>query len=663
MTDAPILLDFESVSRADLKKVGGRLYWEHASSRALCCAWYDTASADIGVWQPGDDWPHRGRTLAAHNWRGFDAFAAIRQGWCTAEEARRHIDTSELARRAGLPGALDALGTRWCGFPKDKEASKFTKSLSSVRRPSGAKNPNAISADVWRDLSDDEKRERGVQPEITPEAMRRVITYCLSDVEIMAHGWPMLESWRDLEPEVERVDRVVNDRGVYFDRDLARALLECDRANTDRVIADVARELGATPAEVRAAASSTSQFTAATGAANAQKATVETLDHPLARARQALATIARGKLEAGLARTSDDGRMRDTLRYYGASTGRWSGRGMQLQNMPRPSKRFEKLFEDREFDDMQIDEWICRLADDVRDGRHVADPEEIDLLVRATICAAPGKGLAVCDFSSVEARANAWYAGDQQAVDVFLSGRDTYKVTAASVFGVPYEAVTKPQRHLGKILELACGYGQGGKKFAETAAKMGADLDAVGVNSFAAVRAWRRLHAAIVQFWQDCEDAFVRAIHGEVARVADFTFTPSDDGRDVAIFLPSGRPIVYCDTRISERVIINDDGTERRTQSISMPGMKGVEWLYGGLIVENIIQATCRDLMADAMVRAEDAGLPVVMTVHDEIVSEVDRAAMRDAFVELRRIMTTWPEWAAGFPGNAAGFAGTRYRK
>jgi DNA polymerase len=663
MTDAPILLDFESVSRADLKKIGGRLYWEHPSSRPLCCAWYDTADGSIGVWQPGDEWPHRSRTLAAHNWRGFDAFAAIRLGWCTAEEARQYVDTSELARRAGLPGALDALGTRWCGFPKDKEASRFTKSLSSVRRPSGAKNPNAISADVWRDLSDDEKRERGVQPEITPEAMQRVITYCLSDVEIMAHGWPMLESWRNIEPDVERVDRIVNDRGVYFDRELARALLECDAANTERVIAEVAEEMWATPEEVRAQASSPSQFAALTGAANAQKATVATIDHPLARARQALASIARGKLEAGLARTSADGRMRDTLRYYGASTGRWSGRGMQLQNMPKPAKRFEKLFEEREFDDEQIDAWICDLADRVIARTHVADQEEIDLLVRATICGAPGKGLAVCDFSGVEARANAWYAGDTQAVDVFLSGRDAYKVAASAVFGVPYEKVTKAQRQLGKVLELACGYGQGGKKFAETAAKMGADLNAVGINSFAAVKAWRRLHAPIVQFWQDCEDAFVRAIRGETTRVADFTFTPSDDGRDVAIFLPSGRPIVYCDTRISERVIYNDDGSERRTQSICMPGLRGDEWLYGGLIVENVIQAACRDLMADAMVRAEDAGLPVVMTVHDEIVAEVDRAAMRDAFDELRRIMTTWPEWAAGFPGDAAGFSGLRYRK
>ena len=743
--------------------------------------------------------------LAAHNMSGFDRFACLRMEWTTPEDP--WIDTSELARRAGLPGALDALGTRWLGIPKDKEASKFTKGLSSVRRPSGNNNPNAIPAEVWRTYDDLTKRERGALHEVTAEDMRRVVPYCLSDVEILAHGWPDLEIWLDLEPEVERVDRIVNDRGVYFDRDLAEQLLVYDEVNADVVCADVGARLGMLASEVRVKAMSQKQFKEETGSVNAQKATVLTMDHPLAQARLALASIASGKLEAGLARVSDDNRLRDTLRYYGASTGRWSGRGMQLQNMPRPAKHFEddweKEFGKGEDAHPKIDDWICRLADKVSAGRHIATQDEIDLLVRASICAAPGKGLSVWDFSGVEARALAWVAKDEPAIAAFLSGKDTYKVAAAYVFGLPYEAVSKPQRQLGKILELAClagdtlvltkrgpkvitevldsdllwdgeewvaheglvyqgerkcveieavymtpdhevfvgdgfvtadhiyqfggvdlalaqgvvaeatgflrivsdpppaprafgmkeavydiakagprhrfavcsargmlivhncGYGQGGKKFAETAAKMGADLAAVGVNSFAAVRAWRKLHAPIVQFWQDCEEAFVEAIHGIGSYVGPFFFAPSEDGKDVAIFLPSGRPIVYCDVRISKRVIFNDETGEvkRVTNSICMPGLKGVEWLYGGLIVENIIQAMCRDLMADALARAEVSGLCPVMTVHDEIVIEQPWDALKDAHRELGQIMRTWPEWAKGFPGDAAGFMGRRYRK
>lgn len=645
----PILADIESQSRADLKRVGGRLYWEHPSTTALCVAWYDPADGEVGAWRPGEEWPHHGRQLAAHNATGFDRHGFARLGFYrgTPGGFATTVDTSELARRAGLPGALDALGQRWCGTPKDKDASRFTTSLSTVRRPAG-KGPNAISPDYWRTLSADEKRERGVLKAPSDADLLRVCDYCLSDVAIMTAGWPHLASWQDLEPDVLATDRAVNERGVRFDYALAAALLDCDQANANAVLEDVADELGWTPADVRARARSVPAFCAATGAPNAQRETVEAIDHPLARARLALATIAAGKLEAGLARTSNDGRMRDNHRYYGAHTGRWSGSGMQLHNMPRPDKQFENIFETAQFDDAQVDAWICDLADRVRGGRHVASQAEIDLLVRATICAAEGHAFAVCDYSGVEARALAWVSGDHKALAVFASGRDPYKVAAAQIFGKAYEAITW-ERKVGKVAELACGYGQGGKKFRETSLKMGADLDAIGLDPFAVVRAWRQLHAPAVRFWKDLENACVLACGGHASRVSCFDVLPVGDA--VAIVLPSGRPIMY------NGMVVTSDG------GLAFTGAHGPEHTYGGKLTENVIQALCRDLLADALVRADRAGLRPVLHVHDEIVCEAPGAGVIECYNDLRQIMRTPPDWAAGFPADAKGFCGRRYRK
>lgn len=629
------LLDFESRSRADLSVIGGRLYWQHPSTEAVCCAWYNTETHDVGVWRPGDPCPFPvGSQLGAHNWSGFDRFGAIRLGWI--DEHHVGVDTSELARKAGLPGALEALGERY-GVPKDKEASRFTKSLSSVKRP------KAISAAAWKAYTPAQKRERGDLPHITDDVMSRVIPYCVLDVQIMAMAWPELRDWLDVDAEVNAIDRVINDRGVPFDRELARALLFWDAENSATVLQEVALEMGAdwTPQRVRDVASSPAQFCDAVGLADARKSTVRGVEHPLVRARAAIASIARGKLLAGLARTSNDGRMRDTMRYYGAHTGRWSGKGMQLQNLPRPAGKYE------EWTGEQID----ALARTVVVGEHAPTQDEITLLVRGCIYAGEGHTFAVCDFSGVEARALAWAAGDARALETFASGRDPYKVAASTIFGAAYETITKPMRHVGKIAELACGYGQGGRKFGETAALMGADLEAVGVNSFAVVAAWRKLHAPIVRFWRECEDAFKLALGGRTTQVACFEFTPSEDGRDVAVLLPSGRPIVYNGARLG-----SDGG-------LVFKGPHGPEHTYGGKIVENIIQALCRDLMAKCLIRAEAAGLPVVMHVHDEIVCLVSASAGQSAFALLKQIMSTPPEWAAGFPLGAAGFVGNRYRK
>jgi DNA polymerase len=638
-----ILLDFETRSRCDLKVRGGRLYGADPSTEAICCVLHDTATGAWGLWETGEPAPFGPEEMAAaHNAMGFDRFIGERLAWPAIT-----VDTSELARRAGLPGALDALGQRWLGRQKDKAGSLFTKSLS---RPSRA------------------RARLGQLPDLTPDVRARVAAYCASDVEIMAHGWARLRPYLEdgvfggWEADVSRVDRVVNDRGIAFDVDLARALLAADDRNQGAAIAEAAGLCGWTPEDVRRVVGSPVQFAEWTGAPDATADTVQAIIDDgaeddrvvaLARARQSLATIAGGKLEAGLNRVSRDGRIRDSHRYYGAHTGRWSGKGMQLQNIPRPVKRFEKWGAD------EIDRAVAEAlrGDDI-------DAELMNVLLRATLCAKPGHTFVVCDFSGVEARALAWVAGDAKAIDVFKAydagtGPDPYIVAAVAIFTVMASEISKEQRTAGKMAELACGYQGGAAALERIAAAMGVDVSTWPVSPEAVVAAWRTLHRPIVEFWYAIEKAFHAAIDGHASKVACFDVCPNGQG-DVAIFLPSGRPIVYNAVGVHHDVW--PDGRPKR-QAYYRGTKSGREWLYGGKLTENVIQALCRDLMADALVRAEDAGLCPVLHVHDEIVCEVPANAGAEGLALLRAIMLDVAEWADGFPIGAAGHFGRRYRK
>lgn len=665
----PVLLDHESRSRIDLTVVGGREYWEHPSTEPLCCVLWDTDAGDLEVWEPGMPRPKlidRG-PLGAHNARGFDRFANKRLGWPDIE-----IDTSELARAAGLPGALDALATRWLGLEKDKVASKFTKGLSSARRPTAktaarAPEGQAIDAAEWNDLDACDKRLRGVQPVCGPAEMARVVEYCVSDVEILAHGWDTLETWQGIEPDVQRVERAINDRGVCFDVQLARRLLACDQHNAEQIIAGVARRLALTPERVREMAGSPEQFADFTGLPNAQAATIaEALAdgelspdaEALCQARGALASITSGKLQAGLACVSADGRLRDMHRYIGGHTWRWSGTKIQLQNVPRPAPRFE------EWTDVEIGALIERTL-----AGYWPDQDEIDLMLRACIFAKPGHTLIVEDFSGVEARGLAWAAGDYKAIKTLLS-RDVYKVNASTIFGVSYDAVTKPQRQAGKVAELACGYQGGVGAIARFAKQMGVDLSASGAEPKKIVDAWRALHPAVVRFWHACERAMKEAIQGNDTTVGPFRFVHARG--DVAVFMPNDRPLVYNSPAIRTgdrgRPVITYHGAKAKPENpFPVVNSRGkTEWhekLYGGKIVENLIQSGCRELLAVAVVDADAAGLDPVLHVHDEIVAEVPKSAEREAREYLHDIMTTVPEWARGFPLGADGHSGTRYRK
>jgi DNA polymerase len=619
----------------------------------ICAVLYDTGTGNVSTWAPGDP-PPRIVTAVAHNAVGFDRFAAESAGWRVGE----WIDSAQCARRAGLPGALDALGSRWLGKAKDKVGSKFTVALS---RPSRA------------------KARAGQLPDITPEVRARVLAYCASDVEILAETWDRLAPWADVDADTCRVDRIVNDRGIYLDVDLVKALQEQFVRQQDKAVRKAAKALGWTPASTRAAAMSPQQFCAATGLLNAQKGTLEEAQvnghlrggaHPLVAVRQALASVVPGKLVAALAQVSDDGRLRDMLAYYGAHTGRWSGRGLQPHNLNRIS--FEASAEHIGW---PVEGYIDALIDGAHTGEDLTK-HQVSGVLRSVLTAAPGQELAVLDYAGIEARGLSWAAGDDEALDVFRAldagtGPDPYKVMAGRyLFGVDVSAVTKEQRGLGKIAELMLGYGAGADKFAESCEKGGADLTALGVKADEVVRKYRQeAHPAVAQLWKACEKAFAAACAGRRGRAGRWTYEPhpAADGRggvDVWCVLPGGRPVVYADARAKRETRTSRSGNKFQAVALSYQGRSPWrEHVYGGLLVENAVQALCRDLLADALVRSEDAGLDPVLHVHDELVCEVTLGLGAEALEEMREIMSTPPSWARGLPIRLDGFHWVRYRK
>lgn len=658
---APVLVDFESRSRCNLRKRGGRLYWEDPSSEVICAVLHDTATGERTAWAPGDP-PPRLAVAVAHNADGFDRFAAAASGW----RVREWIDSAKLARRAGLPGALDALGTRWLGTKKDKAGSRFTVALS---KPSRA------------------RAKLGQLPELTPAVRERVLSYCDSDVEIMAEAWDRLAPWGEVEPDVARVDRIVNDRGIYLDVPLVKALQRQFVRQQDRAVRRAAKRLrkafpGAawTPELVRKAAMSPAQLCKLTGLPNARKETLADPDldslkphfrimaEVLIPVRKALASVVPGKLAAALNMVSEDGRLRDMLLYCGAHTWRWAGRGLQPHNLNRIS--FE---EEAKRIGWGVEDYIEALIDGAMTDEDLTK-HQVSGVLRSVLRAAPGHRLAVLDYSGIEARGLAWAADDTDALDVFReldagTGPDPYCVMATKIFGRPITKENKDERGLGKIAELMLGYGAGADKFAESCEKGGANLDALGVSSEDVVTAYRtEAHPAVARLWRDCQDAFRSACQGRPKRAGKWRYEPRDaadgsGGVDVWCVLPSGRPIVYSNARAKRVQRKAKNGRTFTAWDLSYQGRRWRERVYGGLLVENAVQAFCRDLLADALVRTEEAGLDPVLHVHDELVCEVREDLGAEGLEAMREIMADPPRWARGLPIRLDGFHSERYRK
>ena len=538
----------------------------------------------------------------------------------------------------GLPGSLSAVGAV-LGLEKQKleEGKELIKYFSLPCKPTQSNGG----------------RTRNL-PEHDPEKWDAFVRYNIRDVETeMGIGdkisrFPVPDYvWKQYI-----LDQRINDTGVMIDMTLARQAIRCDEKFRDKYLKRATEITGLenpnSPIQLK-------EWLLANGAivdSLAKKEVAELLKSStgdikeVLQLRQLLAKSSVKKYTAMEACCCSDGRAHGLLQFYGANrTGRWAGRLIQVQNLPQ-----------NHIPDLEVARGLIRGGYfEAAELLYDSLPDLLSQLIRTAFVPRKECQFLVADFSAVEARALSWIAGEKWRMDVFAKNGDIYCASASQMFGVPVEkhGINGELRQKGKIAELALGYG--GSVGAMVA--MGAiDQGLTEGELKPIVDSWRATNPKIVQLWWDTDKAVITAIkEKKVTHVKCFSFR-YESGFLIAT-LPSGRSLYYAKPRIMPNEYGRDSltyagvGTAKRWERIES---------YGPKIVENLTQALCRDLLAEAMQRLDDAGFKIVMHVHDEAVIEAPMDADLNRVCE---IMSQTPSWAPGLVLSAAGYTCPFYKK
>lgn len=639
-------LDIETYSDVDLAKSGVYAYAESPGFTILLLAYaFDDGETKLADLACGDQIPQE--VLDALTDEGVikTAFNALFERTCLSRYLGITLSpaswqcTAVQAAMLALPLSLEGVG-EVLGI----ERKKLKEGTDLVRYFSLPCKPTKANGGRKRNL-----------PEHSPEKWERFKNYCIRDVDAEREIRRKLKNYPipGTEMELYRLDQEINDRGILIDRDLVARAVECDLRYKEAVT-EQAYEL--TGLNNPNSVAQIKGWLAGQGVAADRldrksvkwllpEANGEVLE--VLKLRLLMAKTSVKKYEAIKRSVCSDGRVHGLLQFYGANrTGRWAGRLVQVQNLPQnhlPDLELARsLVKQGRYEDVEM------LFD--------STPGVLSELIRTAFVPKPGTRFIVADFSAIEARVLAWFSGEKWRLDVFRSHGRIYEASASAMFGIPIEEITKgsPLRQKGKISELALGYG--GSIGALTA--MGAlDMGLLESELPVLVRQWRSANPNIVKFWWDVDAAAATAVR-EKTETAVGRVGFSYKSGILFTTLPSGRKLSY----IKPRFEINRFGRE----GLTYEGIgESKKWLrietYGPKLVENIVQATSRDLLALAMLRLRDHGFEIVMHCHDEAVMEVPHG--ESGVEEVCGIMAEAPVWAVGLPLRADGYECDFYKK
>ena len=621
-----------------------------------------------------------------HNGMMFDTVVLEKLGYLKGVPLRAHWDAMVQAYQHGLPGAL----------------SDLCKVLGLTEEQSKKKDGARLVQKFCKPAPKGRKVERYTAAN-SPEDWARFVDYCRMDVESMRTIYKKMPSFNCSRQErgIQEVDAKINRRGFRIDLDLARAALKLD---LDHKAALRQKTIEKTDGAVTAATQRDRlrSYIADTYGINfddLRKSTMEreieseTLPEPvkeLLRLRLATAKTSATKYTKAANAASSDGRLRGCIQFRGASrTGRFSGKIFQPQNMARPA-----------FKEAGVELGIASLKDGSAEWLY--EGEEAKLLsscLRGLVIADPGKLFVVNDWSNVEGRGLAWLAHEQWKLQAFRDfdaghGHDLYKMTYGKTFGIDPEDVTKSQRQMGKVLELALGYGGGVGALVTFSLSFGMDLDKLADEIYKAVpvefvkaaedsyqwfvdnkathglskrtfvaldavkRAWRAANPNIVRFWGNVGTA-VREVLTTGGWMPTNHLEVRKRGRWLTVELPSGRLLTYADARLEEGG--SDSFTYLGTNQMTRKWERLES--YSSKVVENVTQAMCCDLLTQSLVALEREDILPVMHVHDEIICEVPAAKAEESFNRMVEIMTNPGPTYQGLPLAVDGFIGDRYKK
>lgn len=659
-----LTIDLETYSPQDIGKVGAYRYAQDPDFEILLCS---VAIDDYRVVLI-DTTDNDNAGLAAVKPLLFDprftkrAWNAAFEWWCLSEyfhltQQQREDwldqwqDSMVHAMYCGLPASLKMAGQA-LQLPEDK--AKMREGVALIRYFCCPCKPTKTNGGRTRNL-----------PKHDPEKWEIFRQYNIRDVETERHIDKLLEPFTvpDFIWQQWRDDVRMNSRGIATDAELTSGALWCGSTYSAELFTQAQQITGLAnpnaPGQLRA-------WLADNGAdlPDLRKETVaEALKQPqTAKARQVLelrqelGKSSLKKYDAIQAATGPDGRIRGTLQFYGATrTGRWAGRLLQVQNLPRTYVKHQdeirELIKARQLPALEM---IYGNVNDL-----------LSQMIRTALIPAPGSVFIDADFSAIEARLIAWEAGEEWVLDVFRTTGKIYETTASKMFGIPVETIVKGNpnysyRQRGKVATLALGY-QGGVGAMRRMDTSGALKDLPDEEIQDMVNRWRQQNPNIVTLWRTMEAAAklaikqkrgFAAIKGVTFRMEASTTCPFPF---LTMSLPSGRKLYYADPRVS------DDGHIHYREQTNA-GWQDSE-TYGGKLTENLTQAIGRDCLEYALDNLKQTGYRVVFHIHDEVVIERKSADPEADLQEVRRIMSQPAPWAKGLPLNAEGWVGQFFTK
>lgn len=653
-------IDIETYSDVDLTKAGLYRYCDTPAFEILLFAYsVDFGPVKIIDFTAGEKLPVdifnalSDEKVKKHAYNAaFEITCLNRAGFNTPPEQWRC--TMLHGMYLGYPAGLAKLGEA-LGLPDDKKKMGVGKAL--IRYFCVPCKPAKSNGNRTRNL-----------PKHEPEKWQLFKTYCCQDVVTEMEDLKRLLAF-PVPQEVQDdwvIDYQINSRGIAVDNDLVKGALAIDAEYKNELTAKAIAITGLSNPNSRSQLLSwlnenTSldlpDLTKATVTANLNvddKTAAEILD-----IRRELSKSSVSKYKAMETAMCGDKRVRGLLQYYGASrTGRWAGRLVQVQNLPR--NYIENLDTARELVKSHNRQGLNLLYGDVADT--------LSQLIRTAFIAPEGNTLCVADFSAIEARVLSWLAGEQWRMEVFASHGKIYEAAASMMFGVPIEKISKgnPEyslRQKGKVAELALGY-QGGANalISMGALKMGLTEDELPD----IVQRWRQANKRICDFWYAVDQAALSVLETAQPAGVGHNIILSREfnavyGLDfLTVQLPSGRKLFYPAPFLAE----NQFGRAAIHYKTQIANKWCCTSTYGGKLVENITQAVARDCLAIALRRLVAAGYKPLMHIHDEVVCEVPLTSLHDDEVErMSQIMCQPIDWAPGLFLNAAGFQNKYYMK
>lgn len=708
-----VTFDFETRSKSDLRKEGAYKYSLDPSTRPTCLAfkvmseptvyflpfhvvnrpWKDQDPKLQNIWR---NFLVQGYELSAHNAFFerciYSNILVKRYGWpaipptlyrCTAAKA------AACAIPRNLEGAGEAMHLR---VQKDKRG--YVAMMATCKPTKQWVAWNNIQTKIASGAKVTEKTRLKallpeppvfLEPDAAPDVWQTLYTYCKIDVRAEEALDLALPDLIPSELEIWRLNQKMNWRGLKVDVPTVKKIVGIMELESKKKLSELDR-LTMGLITKPGARNSILQFLELEGITlpDLKAKTVEdALDgfelsedmHRLLEIRKALTMTSTKKYYSFLHRANADDRVRDLSMYHAASTGRDGGTGINPYNFPRGLIKVDK---DKPY----------AAVDNVVECEHemlsILYGSSLSLLfsaiLRNMLIPSEGCELFVADFSKIEVAVLWWLADNEAGLEILRSGRDPYKYQAAANLHCTYEEISdeSDSRQLGKAQVLGCGFRMGAKNFRDTAYRM-YRLKLTNKQARDAVKSYREANAPVVKLWNDYENAAVAAVEsGKKIKAGKCEFQVKD--KFLWITLPSGRKLAYREPQIVMREIkyteidTNDEGEDTEEERVGRPkktvqflGLDKskkklqVEFTHGGVLTENIVQATARDLMMPGLVRLEKAGYRALLSVYDEGVCEkIKGEGTVEEFVE---ILCERPTWGMGIPIEAKGWKGPRYRK